>query len=499
MEKIKINFGNEKIETFNKGTSLLEISRSYRSTYPIIAAKVNNVIKELGTKIYQDSQVSFVDLSNEDGIRIYSRGLSFILVKAAKEIFPEKRILIEHSLNNGLFCEFLDYPLQSEEVKKIYSCDEFTDYFYGYMVPSTGYLNKFELHYYPPGFILRFPHPSTPLEIPPFIDNTQLAKIFHEYKIWGRILKVENAGDLNNIIAKGEINELIRIAEALHEKKIAQIADLIFQKKENLRLILIAGPSSSGKTTFAQRLSIQLKVACLKPIPISLDDYFLDRELTPRDEKGEYDLESIKAIDLELFNKHLAELIQGKEVEIPRYDFISGKRKKTGRKIKISQDNLLLIEGIHALNEELTKSILRENKYKIYISALTQLNLDDHNRNSTTDSRIIRRIVRDYQFRGHSALETLKMWPAIKKGEEKNIFPFQEEADIMFNSALVYETAVLRNFAEPLLREIEPQNPEYSEVKRLLSFIEYFLSASTKEVPPNSILKEFIGGSIFSR
>ena len=379
----------------------------------------------------------------------------------------------------------------------IYKCGAYQDYLYGYMVPSTGYLKQFELKYYLPGFILRFPTWESPTEIPDFKEQRKLARIFYEFEKWGEILEVEDVGALNQQIAAGKSGELIRIAEALHEKNIAQIADLIANDSERIKVVLIAGPSSSGKTTFAQRLAVQLRVNGLKPVPISLDDYFVNREVTPLGLDGLPDFEALEAIDVELFNEHLTSLIQGLTIVLPRYNFKSGHREPGQETLRISKEQPLIIEGIHGLNDKLTSNIPKDNKFKIYISALTQLNVDDHNRIPTTDNRIIRRIVRDNQFRGHDARWTIGMWPMVRRGEETSIFPFQEETDVMFNSALIYELAVLKRYAEPLLQKVTPDHPEFSEAKRLLKFLSYFVPMDDCEISLNSIIREFIGSSCF--
>lgn len=547
---IKVAFPDESEKEVFEGISLLELSKEcekdYKST--IVAAKVNNDIKELSYHLYDSCRVEFIDLTNDDGMRIYRRSLSFILIKAVNDLFPDRKVSICHSISKGIYCEVKgDSKLTAEEVnmikarmkdlvklripfiKKImsldeakeifrkigrmdrfraiehrkkpyvtiYDCDGFEDYFYGYMVPDTGYLKKFDLKYYEPGLILMCPDKTNPDTIPKFKEQKKLFSIFKEYKNWGRILGVANVGALNDIVKEGGINELIRVAEALHEKKIAQIADMIAFNKHKKKVVLIAGPSSSGKTTFAQRLSIQLKVNGLKPVTISLDDYFVDRDNTPKDENGEFDFEALEAIDILLFNQHLADLISGKEIDIPIFNFSKGCREGFCRKLKIDDNQILIIEGIHGLNEKLTSSIPKESKFKIYVSALTSMNIDDHNRIPTTDTRIIRRIVRDFQFRGCSAVNTINRWPSVRRGEEKNIFPFQEEADVMFNSALIFELGVLKTLAETLLRDIDASRPEYSEARRLIEFLRNFLTIESKEIPINSIIREFVGGSCF--
>ena len=369
------------------------------------------------------------------------------------------------------------------------------------MVPSTGYLKLFDLKYYKPGFILMYPHEDDIYNIKPFKDLPKLARVFKETEDWAKILDVADVGALNDAVKSEDINELILVAEGLHEKKIANIADKIYENKEKIKIVLIAGPSSSGKTTFSKRLAVQLRVLGLKPKAISLDDYFVDREFTPLDEKGNYDFERLESLDIDLFNKHLTALLAGREVELPVFNFITGKRESLGIKYKMDNRSILVIEGIHGLNETLTSSISKENKYKIYVSALTQLNIDDHNRISTTDVRLLRRIVRDNRYRGKNAEATLLSWESVRNGEEKNIFPYQEEADIMFNSTLVYEMCILKKFAQPLLKEIPADSPAYLEANRLLSFLNYFIDVKddvvNNVIPNNSILKEFIGGSCF--
>lgn len=547
---ITIRFDGGKSAEVDAGTTLLELGNRYGEgcRSKIVAAKVNNEIKELSHAVYEDCKVTFVDLTDEDGMRIYRRSLYFILIKAAYDVLPERRVVISHSISKGLYCEirgekdlteqevskiesrmrelvkaeipFSKREVSLEEAKRIcekagrmdrfhaveyrnkpyvtlYECSGYIDYFYGYMVPHTGYIQVFDLKYYPPGLIVTFPEKSNPEQPPEFREQKKLFSVYMEHKHWLNILGVANVGALNNIIKSGQVCDLIRISEALQEKKVAQIADEIVSSKNRKRVVLISGPSSSGKTTFANRLSIQLRVNGVKPATISLDDYFVNRDCTPRDVTGDYDFEALEAIDIKLFNENLAALIQGEEVEIPVYNFASGCREKIGVKKRIQEDQLLVIEGIHGLNERLTASISRDSKFKIYVSALTSMNIDDHNRIPTTDSRLIRRIVRDHQFRGSSALNTIKRWPSVRRGEEKNIFPFQEEADTMFNSALIFELGVLKTLAEPLLAQIDNTSPDYSEARRLLEFLSYFLPIDSKEIPMNSILREFIGGSCF--
>ncbi len=512
----------------------------------ILAAKVNNELHDLTREINDGDRVELLGVGTEDGNRIYRRSLTFVLIRAVKELFPDGEVTIEHSLSKGLYCELHigrtvepqditrirdrmrqiikdDQPFTKHVLPKgeamtlfrrqgqedkvrllafrpspvihVYQLGWLYDYFYSYMVPSTGYLSQFDLIPEPPGCLLRFPTKESPDAIPEHVPSPKLFTIFRESERWADILEVGDVPALNSLIQKGQGQELIHVAEALHEKKIAQIADEIAHR--GARIVLIAGPSSSGKTTFAQRLRIQLRVNGLRPVTIGLDDYFVDREHTPRDESGKWDFEALEAIDIALFNLHLKLLLAGEDVQIPTFNFFTGKREQTGHALKIEPDQPILIEGIHGLNERLSASIPREQKFKIYISALTQLNLDHHNRVPTTDARVLRRVVRDNQFRGHSALRTLETWPSVRRGEEANIFPFQEEADAMFNSHLVYELAVLKCCAEPLLAEIGPEQTEYAEARRLGKFLSYFLPLEPDAIPTNSIIREFIGGSVF--
>lgn len=549
---IRVSFSNGECVEYNQGITLLELSRKRAGLYTsaIVAAKVDNEIKDLQSELTNDCYVDFLDLHTEDGMKVYQRSLTFVMITAAKELFPHCNLTVEHSLGDGLYCEIYLEPKLSETVVKnieqrmrkiikedrpivrkimtreaaialleedqqyehvrllkqvkrervsMYYCGEVYDYFYGTMTPSAGCLGIFELKYYAPGLLLRFPNKEDPALVPDFVDQPKLAQIFAEAERWGSILQCGYVAALNDFIEQKNGGDIIRVAEALHEKKIAQIADFISGHRQEVRIILVAGPSSSGKTTFAQRLNIQLRVNGVRPVPISLDDYFVDREHTPRDDQGNYDFEALEAIDLKLFNEHLLRLLSGEDVEIPSFNFLTGTREYNGNTIKLNKNQPLIIEGIHGLNERLTAAIPREQKIKVYISALTQLSIDTHNRIPTTDARLIRRMVRDSKFRSHDALATLKMWASVRKGEEKNIFPYQEEADIMFNSALIYELAVLKKYAEPLLEKITPAKIEYPEAKRLLKFLSYFNSLADDEVPQNSILREFIGDSCFYR
>ena len=518
--------------------------------YRIIAAKVDNRIKGLQMPIGTYKKLDFIDMSSTEGQRIYRRSVLFIFILAVRMLYPHAIAKVKFSANKGLYCEIalLDglnknkadliaakmseiisqaYPVQKknmscekavalfkdsgqkatalllQESKKafvsLYYCAGFCDYIYGELVHNTSVLGAFALDFYPPGILLRTPLNPEPEKVPPFLEQPKLVNIMDESKQWAKILRCDYVYELNDYIKNGYADDIVRVSEALQEKKIAYIADYIAQRKNTLRLITIAGPSSSGKTSFAQRLMVQLRVNGVNPVSISLDDYFCARELTPKNEKGEFDFENIHALDIDLFNEHLTRFMSGEEVVIPRFDFVVGHRTWRGcRPIHLDQGQPIIIEGIHGLNEQLTSAIPRANKYKIYVSALTQINVDVHNRIPTTDARLIRRLVRDYRTRGSSALHTLKIWPVVREGEEKNIFPFQEEADIMFNSAMIYEIAVLKKYVKPLLERISPELPEYSKACQILDLCQYFNSIDNDEaIPNNSILREFIGKSCF--
>jgi len=548
---ITVYFTNKEFCQYESGVTLLQISKDVQHLYttPIVAAQVNNEIKDLQFSVNFDCTVDFLDLHTESGIKVYQRSLAFVMIAAAHEIFPQGKVTVEHSLSKGLYCELYigklitrdhlytlemhmrkiidenrpimmkSVPIgeaielfksafQVEKVKhleqlkrervRIYYCGNSYGYFYGTMMPDTKSLKVFELRQHASGFILRFPEKEHPDRLPVFVPQPKLSEIFLEAERWGEILQCGYVATLNEYVQNNKITDIIRVAEALHEKKIAHIADFVFQNKD-VRVILVAGPSSSGKTTFAQRLTVQLKVNGLRPVALSLDDYFIDRAQTPKDDKGDYDFEAIEAIDLQLFNEHLIRILRGEAVEVPSYNFMIGEREYRGNIIQIDKNQPLIIEGIHGLNERLSSAVPREHKVKIYVSALTQLSIDNHNRIPTTDTRLIRRVVRDSQFRSHDALKTLRMWPAVRRGEERNIFPFQEDADIMFNSALIYELGVLKKYAEPLLAQITPEQVEYSEAKRLLNFLSYFENIGDHEIPFNSILCEFIGASCFCK
>ena len=536
---------------YPKGITLEEIAKEFQKQNRdlLVAALVDNELKELNYKVDEDTEIRFITFTSSIGARIYQRSLVFVFIRACMEIFSDCKVTVEHSISKGLYCEihykrdidqqdvdriekrmqeiidedvpfsksripvdeakdiFRDYG-QLGKVKllkyrekpyiNIYQCGWLKNYFYGYMVPSTGYLKDYKLQFYAPGIVIQYPTLECNGQIPKFEAHPKLFKVFRETEKWGEILQIDYVAALNDIIVSKKEGDFIRISEALHEKKIAEVADKITEMVDQRQLILIAGPSSSGKTTFAQRLMIQLKVNGLNPVAISLDDYFVDREYTPKDEAGQFDFESLQAIDVSLFNSDLNRLLLGEEVELPSFNFHTGSREYKGKKLKITEGQPLILEGIHALNDQLTISIPRDRKFKIYISALTQLNIDEHNRIPTTDTRLIRRIVRDHKYRSNDAERTLFLWNSVRRGEERNIFPYQEEADIMFNSALVYELSLLKKYAEPLLRQVDSTSDYYAEAKRLLKFLNYFVALENElEIPRTSILREFIGNSSF--
>jgi uridine kinase len=515
--------------------------------FPIVLASVDNRLVDLWYKPIRDCRIQFLDLGSVAGIKSYRRSLVFLLLRAFGELYPHIKIVVAHSLGRAFFCRPEGGDLTSEMLEKVqirmselvaldepfmrrtvsreetireleatgrddkvrlltwikqktlhmYGFGKFQDYFFTPLVPSSGYLKHFSLEQFKTGILLRFPRHSTPDEVAKIPKYSKLFEIFQEYERWGKILKINDIGHVNEAASNGHIDDIIKISEALHEKKIAYIADQIVFKKTRPRLILISGPSSSGKTTFSKRLSIQLRVNMITPYTIAMDDYFVPRTETPRLPDGNYDYENIEAIDIPLFNDNLNRIFAGEMVELPKYDFSKGVQIRSGKSIQLKPDDVLIVEGIHGLNDELTPDIKRDSKFKIYVSALTHLNIDNHNRFSTTDTRLIRRIVRDSHFRSYTALDTLRRWPLVREGEDRWIFPFQEEADVMFNSALVYEQSVLKGFACPVLRKIPWTEPEYSEAYRLMDLLSCFMAVSTSEVPNTSILREFVGGSSF--
>jgi len=532
------------------GTTLLDLSFKYgdRLEHPILLAKVNNQLQDLRKSILEDSTIEFLDITSSSGFRTYQKSIVFLMIYAAKEIIGKKtRVIVEHSIDKNFYCEIpeegveitkellekitgkmqalveKDLPIEKvsvpmEEARSIakkfglkdkekilkyrrttnvsfHKLDWFYNYFYDQLLPSTGGLKVFKLKLEGKGFIIQFPNPDNPEELKEIKPLKKISKVFLESSQWAKILKVDTVGALNDEISKIGLNNIIRVTEALHEKKIANIADMIHEQNKNI--VLVAGPSSSGKTTFAQRLGIQLRVNGLRPHIISLDNYYLEREFIPKDEFGEPDFESLEALDVASINKDLEMLVAGKAVDIPNFDFKIGKRIYKGLPFKMNDNDVLVIEGIHGLNDKIGEGISVNNKFKIFISALTQLNLDDHNRIATRDTRMIRRIVRDSTFRGVDALTNIAMWPSVMRGEALHIFPHQEKADAMFNSALVYEMSVLKQYAEPLLFKIDKSMPQYTEAKRLLRLLDSFLGVTSESVPHNSILREFIGGSCF--
>lgn len=535
------------------GTTLLEVERQLRldGPHPFLAAYVNNRIKELNYRIYKPVTVRFIDITSFEGIRVYQRTISFILQKAVRELFPDRTLYIRHSLGtSGFYCEISGFgPIPAEHLdaikarmrgiidrnlpiqgvkmltdtarkiyegfgmadkialldsrprlySKIYTIDSLPGYFYGALTPSTGYTPQFDLHPYYNGFFIALPLRTDPTRLHQSVHQEKMFDVFHQYQSWVEIMGVPTVGQLNSKVLAGDASELIKIAEAFHENKLAQVAGCVAEanRERGVRLVLISGPSSSGKTTFAKRLGVQLRVLGLNPVLISLDDYFVDREKTPRDENGEYDYEALEAIDLEQFNDHLKRLERGESVDIPRYDFISGTRQWHDNPLQLDERSVLIVEGIHGLNPALTPGVPESRKFKIYVSCFTSVALDNVSRIATSDNRLLRRLTRDYRTRGNDALSTLARWESVRRGEEKHIFPYQENADVMFNSSLFYEISVLRRFAEPILREVPDTVPEYGEAKRMLKFLDNFIPISPEEIPPTSLLREFIGGSSF--
>ena len=533
------------------GTTLRDVKKIVfpENHHHILGALVNNQLQDLQFVVMNPLRVNFIDVTTLDGYSIYSRSLIFVLYQAVSQIFPKKTLRAEYYISNGIFCRIVDkdvrltleriahlkdkmqeiiagdYPIVREEIptdeairifKKrglkdkaelmetrgklftsLYYLNDLPDYFYGTLAPSTGCLNVFGLVPYKDGMLLQMPDRSDPASLLPVIPQDKLFQIFSENRHWGKVLEVTDIGHLNKIVELKYTSPMIKISEALHEKKISQIADKIKTRHKKVRVILISGPSSSGKTTFSKRLAVQLMVNGIKPINLSLDNYFVNREDTLRDEKGEYDYESLDALDIATFTDNVQRLMQGEEVEIPKFSFETGQRYYDGEKLKISRQNVIIVEGIHGLNPKLTRLLPPESLFKIFVSALTSIAIDNHNIINPTDNRLIRRMVRDYKYRNYSALETLKRWESVLMGEQKHIVPYQEEADAMFNSALIYELGALKTQAEPLLREVTQQHPEHSKALRLLKFFSYIRAVPSREIPPTSILREFLGGSSF--
>ncbi len=540
-------------KSFPHGISLLDVYKGFNLDLPYgpVNAKVNNKVEGLNYRFYHNKDVEFQNISTASGMRTYVRSLCFVLYKAVEELYPQGSIMLEHPVSKGYYCRMnLDRPIGLDDVQRIkqrmkeiiaedipfkryechteevvelfrqkgmmdkvklletsgnlysyyYTLGDTVDYYYGSLLPSTGYIHLFGLEKYYDGLLLQVPNRQQPDELEEMIKQEKMLDVFKEHRRWNQILGVGNVGDFNETCNQGHATQLINVSEALQEKRISQIADEIYHRKEQgqpLKLILISGPSSSGKTTFSKRLSVQLMANGIRPYPVSLDDYFVNREQTPRDANGEYDYESLYALDLVFFNQQLQSLLNGEEVELPRFNFTTGKREMSGIRLKIDENMILILEGIHALNPELTAHLPAESKFKIYVSALTTILLDNHNYIPTTDNRLLRRIIRDFKYRGYSAEETISRWPSVRAGEDKWIFPYQENADVMFNSALLFELAVIKDYAEPILRKVPNNRPEYSEAYRLRKFLEYFVPLQDKELPPTSLLREFLGGSSF--
>jgi uridine kinase len=534
------------------GTSLTEIYQdlNIKLKYPVMAARVNYKVEDLNFLIYKPKDIDFIDLSTSSGMRVYVRTLCMVMAKAVSELFPQANLRIEHPISKGYYCKIdnLQQPVtreiisqikervnliisqgkkiiceekQTKEVEELFvqhvhqqdkialfetlgnpyfrffRIDDFIDYYNGVLLPSTNYLSLYDLMEYYDGLLIRVPSRENPVELEDVVLLPKMYDIFKEYVGWNKILNLNNVADFNIACRNNQTFNLIKVSEALHEKKVASIADQISQRAEKVRFVLVSGPSSSGKTTFSKRLSIQLIVSGLKPIVISLDNYFVNRDDTPLDANGDWDFEHLHSLDLSLFNQHLKQLLNGEEIEIPFFNFEDGKRYYKGEKLKLQDDSILIMEGIHALNPELIPDIPPETTFKIYVSALTTISIDNHNWIPTTDTRLLRRIIRDYRFRNYSARETIARWPSVRRGEEKWIFPYQENADVLFNSALLFELAVLKRHAEPILAEVPKYCDEYTETHRLIKFLNYFVPIHDREIPPTSLLREFVGGSSF--
>lgn len=548
---IKVNYKDLETKEFPVGVSLLEISHAFSRyyNYPILVGKVDNNMTELNEPITRSCTVDFYDRSSGAGNTIYGRTAQFILILAVKKVLDETaEVIIEHSIDKGFYCtvenasidkkvvdqleekmheivaqnliinkvsvsrfDAINYFKKKKQMDKVkvlkyisnsyinlYRIDDLYDYFYGELAYSTNQIDDFKLTYIKDnGFVLSYPTTYNPECTLDYVHHKMIFDMFLSYTKWGHQIGISNAADLNEVVSKGKYNNLIRLAETYYNSQLSRIADRIAEDHKNIKLILIAGPSSAGKTTTSKKLEVYLQSKGIKTHQISIDDYFYDRDKTPRLENGEYDFESMNAIDVTLFNKHLSKLLEGQKVELPEYNFILGKREYNGKTLKMGPEDVIIIEGLHGLNDNLTISIERKNKFKIYISPLTQLNIDNHNRIHTSDTRKLRRIVRDNKYRSHSAAETLKMWKSIREGEEKYIFPFQDEADAMINSALIYELGILKTYAEPLLFSVPEDDEMYPEALRLINFLRNFLPIPSDDIPNDSVLREFIGESCF--
>ena len=552
MDKFNVQIGNAVVQ-YDAGTSYHEIASDYQKDYEndIVLVMVNGKLQELHKSLKEDCTLSFITTGEALGQKTYRRSMNLLLVKAIYDICNHTdidKVRIHFSVGDGYYCTVegnvvvdegflrkvearmrdlveMDMPINKRTIHtdeaislfkqhgmhdkerlfeyrrvskvNIYSMNEFEDYYYGYMVPSAGYLKYFALYLYDEGFVVQMPTWKHPKELAPFKPANKLFQVLKESTKWGDLQRIETVGALNDEITKKDYKEMVLVQEAMQESQISEIAAKIAARPE-VKFILIAGPSSSGKTTFSHRLSIQLKAKGLVPHPIAVDNYFVEREETPRDENGEYNFECLETVDIPLFNDQMTRLLAGEEVVLPVFNFKTGHKEFSGKPKKLGKNDVLVIEGIHCLNPKMTTSLPEENKFRIYISALTQLNIDEHNRIPTTDGRLIRRLVRDARTRGTSAKQTIAMWPSVRRGEEENIFPYQEEADVMFNSSLIYELAVLKQYVEPLLFGIDKDCPEYLEAKRLLKFLDYFVGIGSEIVPMNSLLREFIGGGCFN-
>ncbi len=538
--------------SFPLGISLIEIYNALeiKLKYKLVAARVNYKVEDLNFLVYKPKDVEFIDLSVPSGMRVYVRTLSMVISKAVTEIFQDKAFRIEHPISKGYYCmldghngpitediiaaiklqvkkiiaegqKIVSEEKQTKVVKELFGVkknqkdkvslfetlgnpycrffriDNYVDYYNGVLLPSTDYLDVFDLVPYYDGMLMVVPNRENPVELEKIELYPKMFDIFKEYVGWNKIMNLNSVGEFNIACQNNQSFNLIKVSEALHEKKVATIADMIANRAQKVKLVLVSGPSSSGKTTFSKRLSIQLLVSGLKPVVLSLDNYFVNREDTPLDEHGEWDFEHLHAIDLELFNQHMQMLLRGEEIEVPFFNFENGKRYYKGDKLKLNDDSVLVMEGIHALNPELIPEVPAALTFKIYVSALTTISIDNHNWIPTADTRLLRRIIRDYRYRNYSARETIARWPSVRRGEEKWIFPYQENADVMFNSALLFELAVLKRHAEPILAEVPKFCDEYTETHRLIKFLNFFISIPEREIPPTSLLREFVGGSSF--
>lgn len=548
---VRVSFRDKIFKDFPAGTTFKEIASYFQEyfNYKILIAKVDNELLSLESELTKKCDVDFYDRSSQVGNSVYNRSLQFIMILAVRRLFgKEKEVVIEHSIDKGIYCEIRDVKLDKEKIKELdkkmkeiikqdliftkvnvmrkdavkyfknekridkvkvlkyisntfinlYRIDDMYDYFYGELANSTSLIDDYKLDYVSEnGFVLSAPTIYNPDSTLNYVHHKRLFNEFLDYTKWGRGIGVENAADLNEIVSESKYGELIRLAEAHYEGQLSRIADQIYENRANIRVILLAGPSSSGKTTTAKKLQTYLGSKGIKTYPIGIDDYYVNRVDTPRDETGEYDFESINAIDLKLFNKHLTKLLKGEKIELPHFNFMTGEREYRGKTASLKENEIIIIEGLHALNDELTSAVAKQNKFKIYISPLTQLNIDNHNRIHTSDTRRLRRMIRDSRTRGYTAEETLKRWSKVRAGEEKYIFPFQDSADTIVNSAMIYEIGILKTYAEPLLFSVPEDSEVYPEARRLINFLRNFLPIPADQIPNGSVLREFIGGSCY--